>query len=83
LHQPNPLPIKAHQRVFSALKAVLQQRVQTEQLCIALKAAMEKVHGDHKHNKAVVVELDLAVVEAEVAVAVAEAEEITKTLLSN
>jgi hypothetical protein len=61
--------------------------VQTEQLCIALKAAMEKVHGDHKNNKAVAVDPDLVVAEAEadlaVEVVVEEAEEITKTLLSN
>jgi hypothetical protein len=73
LHQPNPLLIKALQKVLSALKAAHQQRVQTEQLCIALKAAMEKVHGDHKHNKAVVVDLELVVEEAVAVVAVEEA----------
>ena len=31
------------------------------QLCIAPKAATEKVHGGHKNNKAVAVELELAV----------------------
>jgi hypothetical protein len=51
-----------------------------EQLCIAQKVGMEKVLGDHKHNKAVVA--DLVVAEA-VADLVVEAEEITKTLLSN
>jgi hypothetical protein len=43
---------------------------------------MEKVLGDHKHNKAVVADPDLVVAEA-VADLVVEAEEITKTLLSN
>jgi hypothetical protein len=87
LHQPNPLSIKALQKVLSALKAAHQQRVQTEQLCIALKALMEKIHGGHKHNKAVVVDLELVVVDLELVVVdlelvVVEAE-TTKTLLSN
>ena len=40
---------------------------------------MEKIHGGHKHNKAVVVDLELVVVDLELVV---EAE-TTKTLLSN
>jgi hypothetical protein len=52
---------------------------------------MEKVLGDHKHNKAVAADPDLVVAEAvadlvvaeAVADLVVEAEEITKTLLSN
>jgi hypothetical protein len=73
LHRSNLLPITALQKVFSALKEVHQRRVQVAQLCIAPKAATEKVHGGHKNNKAVAVELELAV-----AVAVAVAEEIIR-----
>ena len=48
---------------------------------------MEKIHGGHKHNKAVVVDLELVVVDLELVVVdlelvVVEAE-TTKTLLSN
>jgi len=49
---------------------------------------MEKVHGDHKNNKAVAVDPDLVVAEAEaveeaVAAVAAEEAETTKTLLLN
>jgi opacity protein-like surface antigen len=85
-----PAANKGASEGFLCTEGSAQQRVQTEQLCIALKAPMEKVHGDHKHNKAVVVDLELAEAEAveeaaeeAVAAVAAEEAETTKTLHLN